>query len=410
MEVQVSEIFPIIGAIKHTSKHLRRWMRDQVVPTPISSFGFSSRIKYEPKGVVLIISPWNFAFNLSFLPLVSAIAAGNAVILKPSENTPHSSRLIKKIVSSLFDESEVAVIEGAVPETTHLLTKPFNHIFFTGAPSIGKIVMKAAAKNLTSVSLELGGKSPSIVDQSADIKAAATRIAWSKSLNNGQVCIAPDYVYLHHSIKDKFIAAYKERINKMYGDNPEGSDSYNRIVNKRHFERLKNYLKDAEERGAQIDLGGVTNDEDNYISPTVVTELDASALLWQEEIFGPILPIRTFSNINEPIEYINSGEKPLALYIYSRNKKNIQNVENNTRAGGMVINYSATHYANPNLPFGGSNNSGIGKGNGYFGFQAFSNAKAVQRHWAPFDILKEFYPPYTKGKLKKFAFITKWLS
>ena len=410
MEVELSEVFAVITALKHTSKNLKKWMRDKKVPTPISFFGFSSKVKYEPKGVVLIISPWNFAFNLSFIPLISAIAAGNAVILKPSEHTPHSSKLIKKIVESIFDEKEVAVIEGGVPETTHLLNKPFNHIFFTGAPSIGKIVMKAAAKHLTSVSLELGGKSPTIVDETADIDAAAARIAWAKGMNNGQICIAPDYVYVHKSVKDKFVKAYKEQVKVLYGDDPKSSPSYNRIVNERHFRRLNNYLEDAVSKGGTIEMGGTVDEKENYIAPTLVSNLKEESKLWQEEIFGPILPIRTFEDISEPIDYINAGEKPLALYIYSKHKGNIKNVENNTRAGGMVINYSATHYSNPHLPFGGSNNSGIGKGNGYYGFQAFSNAKAVQKHWSPIDGMKMLQAPYTPDKVKMMRSVTKWFS
>lgn len=408
LEVQMSEVFPTLGALKHTSKNLRRWMKDKKVATPMSGFGISGRIKYEPKGVVLIISPWNFPINLTFIPLISAIAAGNTVILKPSENTPHASRLIKKIVSSIFDEKEVAVIEGAVEETTHLLTKPFNHIFFTGAPSIGKIVMKAAANHLTSVSLELGGKSPTIVDATADIEAAAARIAWAKNLNNGQICIAPDYVYVHSSIRDKFVKTYKAKVKEMYGEDPKTSDSYNRIVNDRHFQRLNSYLKDAVEKGGKIELGGTVDAAENYVAPTLISGLEDDALLWKEEIFGPILPIRTFEDISEPIEYINQGEKPLGLYIYSKSKANTQNVINNTRSGAVVVNYSATQYSNPNLPFGGSNNSGIGKGNGIFGFQAFSNAKAVQNAW--YDGLKALYPPYTAEKLKLSNFITKWMS
>ncbi len=409
-EVDLTEIFPIVASAKFTIKRLAGWMRDEKVDTPLAQLGLSSRIKYEPKGVVLIISPWNFAFNLTFIPLISAIAAGNCVILKPSENTTHSSAVMKKIVRDLFNESEVALIEGGVSETSQLLKKPFNHIFFTGAPSIGKIVMKAAAENLASVSLELGGKSPTIVEKTANVDAAAARIAWAKNMNSGQVCLAPDYVYVDETVKDKFLEAYKKYVKKYYGENVIESESYNRIVNDRHFDRLKSYMDDALQRDAVIEFGGHMNGSDNFVEPTVVSNLSDESMLWKNEIFGPILPIRTFTDISEPIDFINKGEKPLAVYLYSSSKKNIKNVENNTRSGGLVINHSSVHYFNNNLPFGGSNNSGIGKGMGVYGFRAFSNAKSVMRQWSPIDSTESFRPPFTDLKKKLIDFAIKYLS
>ncbi|MEL6989407.1 MAG: aldehyde dehydrogenase family protein, partial [Bacteroidota bacterium] len=344
------------------------------------------------------------------IPLVSAVAAGNTVIIKPSEVSSHTSKVVKDIINSIFPEEEVAVVEGGIPETTALLEKPFNHIFFTGAPSIGKIVMKAASKHLTSVSLELGGKSPTIVDATANIEKAAARIAWSKSLNNGQICIAPDYLLIHDSVKDAFVGAYKKQIDLLFEGDSRNSESYGRIISNRHFQRLSNYLKDAKSKNAKVLLGGETDAADQYIAPTLITNLDDSALLWQEEIFGPIMPLKTYSNLEEVISYINNGEKPLALYIYSNSQKNIDKVINETRSGAVGVNYSATHYVNPNLPFGGSNNSGIGKGNGFYGFKAFSNAKGIQKHWSPFDTIQLFYPPYTKQKDKLVHWISKWLA
>lgn len=409
-EVDLTEIFPIVASAKFASQRVSTWMQDEKVGTPLAQFGLSSRIKYEPKGTVLIISPWNFAFNLTFIPLISAIAAGNTVILKPSENTSHSSALMKKIITDLFDENEIALIEGAVPETSELLKKPFNHIFFTGAPSIGKIVMKAAAEHLTSVSLELGGKCPTIVDKSANVKEAAARIAWAKGMNNGQICIAPDYVYVHEDIKEAFLQAYKKSITNYYGENSEESDSYNRIVNDRHFRRLKAHMDDAVEKGGEIEFGGNMNADENYVQPTVVSNLDDDAMVWSEEIFGPILPMRTFKDISEPIDFVNKGEKPLALYVYAKNKKVIKQVENNTRSGGMVINHNAVHYFNNHLPFGGSNNSGIGKGMGIHGFKAFSNAKSIMTQWSPIDGMENFRPPYTNTKKKLIRWAIKYLS
>lgn len=397
-EVELNEVMPVITAINHAIRNLSRWMRDKRVPTPITLFGFSNRIKYEPKGTVLIIAPWNFPLNLSLIPLVSAVAAGNSIVLKPSEISSHTSEILKKIIGSVFDEQDVSVIEGGIPETTHLLSKPFNHIFFTGAPSIGKIVMSAAAKNLTSVSLELGGKSPTIIDETADIEEAASRIAWSKNMNTGQVCIAPDYLFVHESIRQDFITAYKTKVQEMFSEDPQSSDSYGRIINNRHFDRLDNYMKDAIGHGAKVEMGGQLDADDKYISPTIVSDMPEEALLWQEEIFGPILPLRTYKNLTEVISYINEREKPLALYIYSKSRKNIKTISNETSSGAVVINYSTTHYVNPHLPFGGVNNSGIGKGNGHFGFLAFSNSKAIQRQWFPINTLKFFYPPYTESK------------
>ena len=409
-EVDLTEIFPIVASAKFTNNRLSGWMRDEKVDTPLAQMGMSSWIKYESKGVILIISPWNFAFNLTFIPLISAIAAGNTVILKPSENTSHSSALMKEIIDDLFEEDEVALIEGAIPETSALLKRPFNHIFFTGAPSIGKIVMKAAAEHLTSVSLELGGKCPTIVDQTANIKDAASRIAWAKGMNNGQICIAPDYVYVHESKKEEFMKYYKKFTNDYYGENIQESDSYNRIVNDNHFRRIKGYMDDALERDAVIEFGGQLDEKDNFVSPTVVSNLSDEALVWEKEIFGPILPLRTFSDLSEPIDFVNKGEKPLALYVYSKNKKNINRVVDNTRSGGVVINHNAVHYFNNNLPFGGSNNSGIGKGMGEFGFKAFSNAKSVMKQWSPIDGMENFRPPYSNVKKKLIAFAIKYLS
>ncbi len=411
VETELNEILPVVSAINFALSRVKDWMKEEPVNTPISLFGFSHKIIYEPKGVVLIIAPWNFPINLSLMPLVSAIAAGNCIVLKPSEHTPASSEVLQEMISDLFDEKEIKLIQGGIDETTYLLKKPFNHIFFTGAPAIGKIVMRAAAEHLASVSLELGGKSPTIIDESADVDLAARRIAWSKNLNNGQICIAPDYVMIHESKKEEFIEKYKQNVTSIYGDNLQQSPSYGRIVNQKHFKRLLSLLDDAEEKGAKILLGGEHDSADNYLAPTIVDEIPSDSLLWSEEIFGPILPIRTYKNISEVIDYINKDEKPLALYIYSSKKKNTKQIVNGTSSGAVVINYSATHYTNPHLPFGGVNNSGIGKANGFFGFKAFSNAKGIQKHWSKaIDIPRLIYPPYTEQKSKLARLITKYFA
>jgi aldehyde dehydrogenase (NAD+) len=399
-EVDLTEIFPVTSEIKHANRHLSKWMRPHKVSTPMALLGARSYIHYEPKGVVLIIAPWNFPINLCFGPLVAAIAAGNCIMVKPSEHTPHASAVTRSIIEEVFDESEVAVIEGAVETSTALLAQPFNHIFFTGAPEIGKIVMEAASKHLASVTLELGGKSPTIVDESAQVDAAAHRVAWAKYTNNGQICLAPDYVFVHESKKDEFIEKLTKNIEKFYGIDAKKSESYARIVNNRHYHRLNGYLEDAKQRGATVTYGGRIDASEDYIEPTVLTDVDPTSQVMTEEIFGPLLPISTFKTLDEPIAVINSKEKPLALYVYSRNKANIERIIRNTRAGGTCINHSAVHFFNNYLPFGGSNNSGIGKGHGFFGFEAFSNARGILKQVTPFTALDLLTAPYNALKQK----------
>jgi aldehyde dehydrogenase (NAD+) len=399
-EVDLTEVFPVTSEIKHAIRHLSKWMRPRRVTTPMALLGARSYVHYEPKGVVLVIAPWNFPINLTFGPLVTAIAAGNCVMIKPSEHTPHASAVTKSIIEEVFDESEVAVVEGGIETSTSLLSHPFNHIFFTGAPAIGKVVMEAAAKHLTSVTLELGGKSPTIVDETAQVDAAAHRLAWAKFTNNGQICIAPDYVFVHESKKDEFLAKLTHNIEKFYGLDARHSDSYARIVNHQHYQRLNGYLEDAKEKGATVVYGGRTEGSEDYIEPTVLTDIDPTSQVMTEEIFGPLLPVQTFKSLDEPIAAINSREKPLALYIYSRSKANTDRIIQNTRAGGTCINHSAVHFFNNNLPFGGSNNSGIGKGHGFFGFEAFSNPRGVLKQVSPFTALDLMTAPFNAFKQK----------
>ena len=299
-------------------------------------------------------------------------------------------------------------MEGAVETATALLELPFNHIFFTGAPAIGKIVMKAAAEHLASVTLELGGKSPTIVDETADLKTAVRRIAWGKFLNSGQICIAPDYLFVHESRKDEFVQLMAQQLRALYGENTALSDAYNRMVNSRHFERVQEYLEDAKARGATVEIGGQLEAAEDYIEPTVVSNVPEEAQLMQEEIFGPVLPIRTFRSLQETIDFINAKEKPLALYMYSKSKRNIRRIMQDTRAGGTCINNNDIHFMQPNLPFGGSNNSGIGKSHGWYGFEAFSNARAVYQQHLP-GSLELLMPPYTKWKQRIIDLTIKWL-
>jgi aldehyde dehydrogenase (NAD+) len=408
-EVDIAEIYKLTSDLKHTRSHLAKWMRPRKVSTPLAQVGASSYIHYEPKGQVLIISPWNFPFNLTFGPMISAIAAGNCIILKPSEYTPHASALMKKMITELFDESEVALIEGGIEASTELLKMPFNHIFFTGAPEIGKVVMKAAAEHLASVTLELGGKSPTIVDESANLKAAAQRIAFGKWVNNGQACIAPDYVYVQQSVAVEFMNLLKSTLKFYYGEDASLSNSYNRIVNNNHFKRIEGYFNDALSKGAVVAYGGKTDPKQDYFGPTIMTNISEDTDLWKKEIFGPILPILVYSDLQEVIDKINAKDKPLALYIYSKSNKNINTIINNTRAGGTCVNHSGIHFFNNELPFGGANNSGIGKGHGYFGFEEFSNPRAIVKQWSPLSGVDLMTPPYTAQKQKLIDLTIKWL-
>ena len=407
VETELTEIYAIIGDIKHTKKHLRQWMRKQHVDTPISMLGSGSYITYEPKGVCLIISPWNFPFNLTFGPLVSAIAAGNTVIIKPSEMTPNSSALMSEIITAVFNDDEVALVQGEVSVSTELLKLPFNHIFFTGSPKVGKIVMKAASQHLASVTLELGGKSPTLIDKTANIDKAAKKIMWAKFLNCGQICVSPDYVLIDESIKVIFIASCKKWLQTFYNDSPKTSDSYGRIVTDNHFERLSGYLANAKALHATFEVGGEMDRASKYIEPAIISNLEPEATLLEEEIFGPILPIVTYKSLDMAIAYVNSKPRPLALYIYSKSKSNTKKILKNTRAGGTCINNSVLHYANHNLPFGGVNNSGIGKSHGFFGFQGFSNQRAVMKQYT-FGVTELLFPPYTGFKEKLARLTIKW--
>lgn len=407
LETDLTEIYPVLSEIKFAKSNLKSWMKDQEVDTPLALLGASSYIKYEPKGVCLIISPWNFPFNLTFGPLVSAIAAGNTVIIKPSEMTPNASALMSKIVKDLFDESEVALVEGEADVSEELLKLPFNHIFFTGSPQVGKIVMKAAAEHLSSITLELGGKSPTIIDDSANLEKAVEKIIFGKFTNAGQTCIAPDYVLLQSNLKAKFTEIFKTKIAAFYSENVKHSDSYSRIVNPKHFKRLTDYIEEAKSNASTIASGGNYNANDNFIEPTLVFDVPEDAKLLKDEIFGPILPVKTFETLQESVDYINSKEKPLALYIYSKSKKNIDFIMSNTRAGSGCINHNLLQFLNHNLPFGGSNNSGIGKSHGFFGFEAFSNKRSMmkQHTMGATDLLR---PPYTGFKQKLIDLTLKW--
>lgn len=408
-EVKLTEIFPVTTEIKHALRYLKKWMSPQRVSAPLTFFGSTNKIIYESKRTALIISPWNFPFMLAMSPLVSAIASGNCVIIKPSENSPNTSTLLKKLLLEIFEEKEVAVFNGDHIVSQLLLQLPFRHIFFTGSTAVGKIVMEAASINLSSVTLELGGKSPVIIDETADIKEASQRIAWGKFFNAGQTCIAPDYLLIHENVKEKFIGEFKTAVEKLYGslESINNSPDYCRIINKEHAERLVSLVKEAETRGAKIEFGGSFNKNEKFIEPALISNVDLNSLIMKEEIFGPVLPLIIYKNINNILEIVNENPHPLALYIFSKNKNFTEKIISLIPAGGVAINDVVVHFVNINLPFGGTNTSGFGKSHGFSGFKSFSNEKPImkQRKITP---LKFLYPPYTKTVRKLIELTVKY--
>jgi len=410
VEVLATETGVVQTQISFVKKNLKRWMRPKKAPTPLPLTGTSSYLYCEPKGVCLILAPWNYPLNLALVPLVYAIAAGNTVILKPSEISAHTSSFIKRMMAELFDEREVAVFEGDASVAQVLLEQPFNHIFFTGSPQIGKVIMKAAAKHLASVTLELGGKSPAIVDESAAIDTVAERTVWGKCLNTGQTCIAPDYLIVHESVSEAFSKAYAKYIRQFYDPESKGirhSPDYPRIISDKHFKRLKHLFDDAVDKGAQVAFGGEFDESERYIAPTLLTDVDDDMEIMHEEIFGPLLPMRTYRGREEVIDIIRRRPKPLTMYINSRNKENIRYFLEHSSSGGTVINEYMLGYSNPNLPFGGVNNSGIGKSLGHHGFVEFSNERSViKRDWGT---LKFIYPPYTNTVKRLVQNLYKWI-
>tara|TARA_B100000575_G_scaffold47764_1_gene34784 strand:- start:4181 stop:5590 length:1410 start_codon:yes stop_codon:yes gene_type:complete len=407
-EVDLTEIFPIVSEINFTVNNLRKWMKDEYVRTPLTLLGSKSFIRYEAKGVVLIITPWNFPINLSFISLINALSAGNSILIKPSEITSETSYVIKDIIEETFDEKEVSVVLGGVDLAKEILKLKFNHILFIGSPTIGSEVMKSASVHLSSVTLELGGKSPTIIDKNCDLKKAAKRVVWAKLINNGQVCIAPDYVLIHEDIKNKFVKYVINSIKNLYGDNINNSQSYCRIVNNNHFKRLKNLIDDSLKNNSKILYGGNTDSNENYIEPTLIENIDKDSKIFNEEIFGPILPIFTFKKIDEAITFINKKNKPLALYIFSSDNKNINKVLEETSSGGVCINHNTLHYSNYNLPFGGIGNSGFGRCHGEFGFKELSNKKSIFKQFLPFSPTDILMPPYNSFKQKIINLIIKY--
>ena len=397
-EVSISEVYPVLSEIRHTLSHLDAWMTPKKVRTPAVLMGNSASICMEPRGVCLIISPWNYPFNLAVGPLISALAAGNTVILKPSEISENTSALLVRMISSLFPEEEVAVVTGGSDIGQYLTALPFDHIFFTGRTAVGSKIMQSAAGNLTSVTLELGGKSPAVIDRSADIPAAAEKVAWGKLLNNGQTCIAPDYALVSNEVYEDFVRELIHKMEKLYGRNSSdfgASPDYARIINDHHFDRLAAYLDEAISNGAKVHYGGKADKSQRFFPPVIIGSLKDDSLLLQEEIFGPILPLVPFHEVEEAISFINRRPKPLASYVFSRDERIYQLIGRDTSSGNISWNTCVVHFGHPNLPFGGVNHSGIGKSHGYFGFKTFSNERTYLTEHTGIA-LKAILPPYSK--------------
>ena len=394
-EATITEIVGVKTEASFAIKNLRKWMKTRRVgATPAVSFT-RNWVKPEPKGTVLIISPWNYPIMLVLNPLIAAVAAGNTAIVKPSEFTPASGAFIKKLIEKVFPENEVAVVLGNHEPAIELLKNPFNHIVFTGSPKIGKAVMEAASKHLTGVTLELGGKSPVVVDETANISDAAWKLAFYKFTNAGQTCTAPDYILCHKSKQDQLVAGLRENFNRFFEkDGTKTNEDYCQIINHGHFDRVKRYLDAAVEGGATIAFGGKTDRDSRFIEPTVLCNVSLDSEIMNEEIFGPLLPVLSYESFDEVVSFINERHRPLALYLFSSNRKNQNRLSNETSSGGFLVNDCVINHANPHLPFGGINNSGIGSYHGKFGFDELSHHKAVLKSTSlsPFKLM---IPPYT---------------
>jgi len=402
-EAVMTETSIVISELKRTIKNMKNWAKPQAVMPVFLNFPSSSKIYKEPYGTVLVISPWNYPYQLALVPVIGAIAAGNTVVLKPSELTPHTSAITKEILEAVFPKELVAVVEGGVAISTELLALRWDYIFFTGSVNVGKIIAKAAAQFLTPVTLELGGKSPCIIDSSANIKLAAKRIVWGKFINGGQTCIAPDYLLIHTSVKDKFVEYFKKEVTLAYGENPEASTDFPRIVNQRNFDRLALMLEHE-----NFLLGGQTNREDNYISPTLIDEPSLDSEVMKGEIFGPIFPLISYENENEIHSIISKYDKPLALYVFTKKKSFAKKILNTYSFGGGTINDTTVHFANHHMPFGGVGESGIGGYHGKQTFDVFSHKKGVTTRYNWLDIPVR-YAPY-KGKLNLLKTFMKYFS
>jgi aldehyde dehydrogenase (NAD+) len=397
-ESELSEIQLVMTELNEAIVRLPDWASPVRVKTPMHLFGTRSEIRYQPRGVVLIMAAWNYPFALIFAPLVPAVAAGNCVIVRPSDKVPHTNAVARAIVAEAFPPEEVAMIEGDRRSADALLGLPFDHVFFTGSTAVGHHVMAAAARHVTSVTLELGGKSPAIVDETADIPIAARRIMWGKFVNGGQTCVAPDYALVHASVAPAFFDAARQVLAGFYGateDARRSSPDFCRIIDDESWRRVTRLLNDAVAAGARVEAGGGADASDRYIAPTLLSNVDPASALMTEEIFGPILPVVTYRHVDDAIEFVRARPTPLAMYLFSRDPQRIEHLLASTAAGGTVVNNCLIHLVNPNLPFGGAGQSGFGAYHGRYGFETFSHARAVVTQGRS-SIGHLFHPPYAR--------------
>ena len=399
-EAELSEIQLVLTELNEAIGSVTEWMRPVPVKTPIQLLGTRSRIEYQPRGVVLIMAAWNYPFALIFAPLVAAVAAGNCAMLRPSERVPRTSDIARRIVEAAFDPEEVTMIGGDLSTAQALLDLPFDHVFFTGSTDIGRRIMAAAASHLSSVTLELGGKSPALVDDTADVEGAARAIMWGKFVNAGQTCVAPDYAFVHASKAEAFLDASRRTLSSFYGATDEArqaSPDFCRVIDARNWTRVTGLIEQAVSRGATIEAGGRSDRAELYIAPTILSNVAADSPIMQDEIFGPVLPVLTYQSREEIFEFLRARPKPLAMYVFSKDERQVAEFIARTSAGGTVINNCLVHILNPDLPFGGAGESGFGNYHGHFGFQTFSHARAVtvQRRSA---LLGLFQPPYARLK------------
>jgi aldehyde dehydrogenase (NAD+) len=393
LESWMSESNEVVASVKFMLKNLKRWLKPERVATPLALQPGKSWIQREPLGLALIIAPWNYPLLLSLNPLAGAIAAGNCVLLKPSEVAPATSSLLARIVPQYLDTSAIAVLEGGVPETTEILAQRFDTIFYTGNGIVGRIVMEAAAKHLTPVTLELGGKSPCYIDESADLEVAAKRVVWGKFMNCGQTCVAPDYLLVHERVHDRFTRMVADTVQTFFGATPEVSPDYGRIVNQRHLRRLLALLPGS----GNVLVGGRADESSRFFAPTVLTDVPADAPIMRDEIFGPILPVLRVDGVEQAVRFINERPKPLALYVFAGDRAIQERVVGHTSSGGALINHVVVHLAVQGLPFGGVGPSGMGAYHGRHSFDAFSHRKAVLKKPTALDATI-LYPPYTASK------------
>jgi aldehyde dehydrogenase (NAD+) len=395
MEGWATDLGVTASEIKVLRKNAAKWAKPRRASLPLTAMPGRARVQPEPLGTVLVIAPWNYPVQLLLEPLAAALAAGNAVVVKPSELAPATSSVLTDLIRHHLDGDAVQVVEGGPEVATELLEQRWDHIFFTGSTKVGQIVAEAAAKHLTPVTLELGGKSPAIVHRSANLEVAGRRIAWGKFLNAGQTCIAPDYVLVDESVQDELVEHIRTAVQDFYGEDPKASADYARIVNGRHFDRLSGLL----DGGGQAAFGGTTDAEDRYIAPTVLVDTPTDAAIMQEEIFGPLLPVLSVASVADAIEMVNARAKPLALYVFAGDDDVVDDVLERTSSGGACVNHTLVHIMPPDLPFGGVGDSGHGRYHGRSGVDTFSNLKSVLRK-PTFPDPALLYPPYTKGKEK----------